>query len=51
MLYERALLVLMVARVFLGGVGEVGISNFWSFSINVDVMRVYVVGVDDPVPS
>jgi hypothetical protein len=28
-----------------------GLSNFLSFIINVDVMRVYVVGGDGPVPS
>jgi hypothetical protein len=38
-LYKCAVLVLMVAHVFLG------------FSINVDIMRIYVVGAADLVPS
>jgi hypothetical protein len=47
-LYECALLLLMVARVYFWV--KWGISKFLSFSINVDVMRVYVVGAVGLVP-
>jgi hypothetical protein len=52
-LHECALLVLMVARVFFLGGGRLtlGISNFIFFRVNVDVMWVYVVGGNGPVPS